>query len=132
MILDYTTRYPEAILLCKPTSQDKELELLFSHVGIPKDILTNQGTSFVSRLMGDLCQLLQVKELRTSVYHLQIFWWSGLIRRSKGCSDSWWTRMARTGTSFSLTFFSLPRRCLKFPQDSRPSSFSLDGALKDC
>lgn len=45
--------------------------ILFSHVGIPKNILTDQGTPFVSKLMGDLCQLLQVKPLWTSVYHPQ-------------------------------------------------------------
>lgn len=32
-----------------------------------KDILTDQSIPFVSKLMGDMCQLLHVKHLRTSV-----------------------------------------------------------------
>lgn len=43
----------------------------FSLVGIPKDLLTNQRTPFISKLMLDLCQLLQVNHLKTSVCHLQ-------------------------------------------------------------
>lgn len=56
-ILDYATRYPEAIPLRKVTSKNitKELFLLMSHVGIPKEILTDQCTPFMSRLMADLC-----------------------------------------------------------------------------
>lgn len=60
VILEYATRYPKAIPLQKGTSQNitRELVLLLSHVGIPKDLLTNQGTSFMSKLMSDLCRLL--------------------------------------------------------------------------
>lgn len=36
-----------------------ELMLLFSHAGTTKDILMEQGTLFVSRLMQDFCCLLQ-------------------------------------------------------------------------
>lgn len=61
---------------CKPPAvqlwvRQKELMLLFSRVGIPKEILTDQGMPFMSKLMVDLYQLLQVKHLRTSVYHHQ-------------------------------------------------------------
>lgn len=57
VILDYASRYPEAIPLCKATTPaiTKELFLLCSWVGIPLEILTDQGTSFMSRLMADLC-----------------------------------------------------------------------------
>lgn len=71
MIVDYATTYPEAVPLQKVTSRNitKELMLLFNHVGIPKDILTNQSTTF--KLMVDLYRLLQGKHLRTSLYHPQ-------------------------------------------------------------
>lgn len=46
--------------------------LLFSQVGIPKDLLTDQGTPFVLKLIGDLGQLLQVKHTTTSIYHPQM------------------------------------------------------------
>jgi transposase InsO family protein len=50
----------------------RELFNLFSRVGIPNEILTNQGTEFMSRLMKELCALLQIKQIRTSVFHPQM------------------------------------------------------------
>ncbi len=80
VVVDYATRYPEAIPLRKATSKAiaQELFLLCSRVGIPAEILTDQGTPFMSRTMADLCRLLQVKQLRTSVYHPQT---DGLVER---------------------------------------------------
>ncbi len=71
---------PEAIPLRKATSKAiaQELFLLCSRVGIPREILTDQGTPFMSRTMADLCRLLQVKQLRTTVYHPQT---DGLVER---------------------------------------------------
>lgn len=72
-------RYPEAIPFSKATLKNiaKELILLFSRVGIPKDQLTNQGTPFVSVLITDLCWLLQVRHLQPSVCHPQT---DGLVK----------------------------------------------------
>ncbi|KAK3520329.1 hypothetical protein QTP70_021364 [Hemibagrus guttatus] len=44
VMMDYATRYPEAVPLRKATSRNLAMELLmlFSHVGIPKDALTDQ------------------------------------------------------------------------------------------
>ncbi len=80
VIVDYAARYPEAITLRKATAKNiaQELFMLFSRVGIPAEILTDQGTPFMSRLMADLCRLLQVKQLRTTVYHPQT---DGLIEQ---------------------------------------------------
>uniref|UniRef100_A0A3B1KDF6 Gypsy retrotransposon integrase-like protein 1 n=1 Tax=Astyanax mexicanus TaxID=7994 RepID=A0A3B1KDF6_ASTMX len=80
VMVDYATRYPDAVPLRKATSKAiaKELVLLMSRVGIPKEILTDQGTPFVSKLMNDLCRLLQVKRLTTSVWHPQT---DGLVER---------------------------------------------------
>ncbi|KAL1263646.1 hypothetical protein QQF64_006385 [Cirrhinus molitorella] len=73
VIVDYATRYPDAIPLRKATAKNiaQELFLLSSRVGIPAEILTNQGTPFMSRLMAEICRLLRVKQLRTSIYHPQ-------------------------------------------------------------
>ncbi|KAK3550169.1 hypothetical protein QTP86_021198 [Hemibagrus guttatus] len=50
VMVDYATRYPKAVPLWKATSRNvtRELLALFSRVGIPKDILTDQGTPFTS------------------------------------------------------------------------------------
>ncbi|KAL1281507.1 hypothetical protein QQF64_000310 [Cirrhinus molitorella] len=62
VIVDYATRYPEAIPLRKATSKAiaQELFLLASQVSIPAEILTDQGTPFMSRLMADLFRLVRV------------------------------------------------------------------------
>lgn len=52
-------------------ARQKDLALLFSRVGILKDILPDQGTPFTSQLLQDLYQLLQVWHLRVLVYHPQ-------------------------------------------------------------
>uniref|UniRef100_A0A9J7Z6B4 Gypsy retrotransposon integrase-like protein 1 n=1 Tax=Cyprinus carpio carpio TaxID=630221 RepID=A0A9J7Z6B4_CYPCA len=80
VIVDYATRYPEAVPLRKATAKSiaQELFLLASRVGLPSEILTDQGTPFMSRLMAVLCRLLRVKRLRTTVYHPQT---DGLVER---------------------------------------------------
>uniref|UniRef100_A0A8C5BU63 Gypsy retrotransposon integrase-like protein 1 n=1 Tax=Gadus morhua TaxID=8049 RepID=A0A8C5BU63_GADMO len=80
VILDYATRYPEALPLRAATSKAvaRELVLLFSRVGLPKEILTDQGSCFMSRVVKELLKLLQVSQLRTSVYHPQT---DGLVER---------------------------------------------------
>uniref|UniRef100_A0A9J7ZY96 Integrase catalytic domain-containing protein n=1 Tax=Cyprinus carpio carpio TaxID=630221 RepID=A0A9J7ZY96_CYPCA len=80
VIMDYATRYPEAIPLRKATTKAiaQELFLLFSQVGIPSQILTDQGTLFMSRMMADVCKLLKVQQLSTMVYHPQT---DGLVER---------------------------------------------------
>ncbi|KAI2653740.1 Retrovirus-related Pol polyprotein [Labeo rohita] len=80
VVVDYATRYPEAVPLHKATAKNiaRELFLLFSRVGLPSEILTDQGTPFMSRLMADLAHLLKVKQIRTSVYHPQT---DGLVEK---------------------------------------------------
>ena len=56
----------------------RELFHLFSLLGIPREILTDQGTVFMSRVMKDVCNLLRIKQVRTSVYHPQK---DGLVER---------------------------------------------------
>lgn len=46
-------------------------------MGLPKDLLKEQGISFVPKLIMDVSQLLQVKQIHTSVYHPQT---NGLVQ----------------------------------------------------
>uniref|UniRef100_A0A8C5C6I6 Gypsy retrotransposon integrase-like protein 1 n=1 Tax=Gadus morhua TaxID=8049 RepID=A0A8C5C6I6_GADMO len=80
LVVDYATRYPEALPLRAATAKAvaRELMLLFSRVGIAKEVLTDQGSCFMSRVMKEVLSLLQVKQLRTSVYHPQT---DGLVER---------------------------------------------------
>ncbi|KAI5094884.1 hypothetical protein C0J45_14959, partial [Silurus meridionalis] len=73
IISDYATRYPEAFPLHSITTPKiiNALIQLFSWVGIPEEILTDQGTNFTSRLMKHLHRQLGITAIKTSPYHLQ-------------------------------------------------------------
>uniref|UniRef100_A0A8C1SK78 Gypsy retrotransposon integrase-like protein 1 n=1 Tax=Cyprinus carpio TaxID=7962 RepID=A0A8C1SK78_CYPCA len=80
VIVDYATRYPEAVALRNISAKSvaDALFRLISRVGIPKEILTDQGTAFMSRTLSELYELLGIKAVRTSVYHPQT---DGLVER---------------------------------------------------
>ena len=69
-ICDYATRYPEAIPLSNTEAVriTRELVGVFVRVGVPDEILTDQGPNFMSSLLH---QLLQIKRIRTTPYHPQ-------------------------------------------------------------
>ncbi len=50
VICDYATRYPEAVLMKSIDAEQvaEELVKFFSRVGIPREILTDQGINFTS------------------------------------------------------------------------------------
>ena len=80
VLVDYATRYPEAVPLRNISAKSvvQDLFQIISHVGIPKEILTDQGTSFMSRTLRELYELLGIRSIRTSVYHPQT---DGLVER---------------------------------------------------
>ena len=80
VICDYATRYPEAVPMKAIDAEAvaEELMKLVSRVGIPKEILTDQGTNFTSRLLAELYRLLHVNALQTSPYHPQT---DGMVER---------------------------------------------------
>ena len=80
VLVDYATWYPKALPLRAATAKAvaKELMLLFSRVGIAREVLTDQGSCFMSQVMRELLSLLQVKRLRILVYHPQT---DGLVER---------------------------------------------------
>ena len=78
------TKYPEAIALRRVDNEsvlDAMVEI-FSRHGIPQTILTDQGSVFMSRLTKQLCELLKVKQVRTSPYHPQS---DGALERWHAC-----------------------------------------------
>lgn len=72
VLCDYSTRYPEAVPLKNADAETvaEELVTIFSRVGIPQKVLTDQGSNFQSQLLQDFCRLLHVDAIRTSFYHL--------------------------------------------------------------
>ena len=80
VICDYATRYPEAVPLHSIDAQHvaEELMQVFARVGIPQEILTDQGTKFTSQLLKEVYRLLHIQPIRTSPYHPQT---DGLVKR---------------------------------------------------
>ncbi|KAF7643600.1 hypothetical protein LDENG_00236720 [Lucifuga dentata] len=80
VVCDYATRYPEAF----PLKNIKAWQIvncfiqLFSRVGIPKEIIMDQGTNFTSQLLKDVYSLLGIHGVKTSPYHSQT---DGLVER---------------------------------------------------
>ena len=69
-LVDYATRYPEAIALKRidtPTVAEALVDM-FSRLGIPEEILSDLGTQFVSECMEDGNRLLSIRHLTTTPY----------------------------------------------------------------
>ena len=80
VICDYATRYPEAIpLRCTDTHRvAEELIVFFSRMGIPREILSDQGSNFIFQLLKEIYRLLPIHPIRTTPYHPQT---DGLVER---------------------------------------------------
>ena len=50
-------------------------------MGVPKEVLTDQGSQFTSRLFTNLCDRLKIKKIRSSPYHPQS---NGALERFHG------------------------------------------------
>ncbi|XP_072246328.1 uncharacterized protein nfic isoform X1 [Leuresthes tenuis] len=73
VITDYATRYPEVFPLKSIKAKSVAFSLIqfFSRVGFPCEILTDQGTNFMSGLLKQVYKLLGIRRLRTTPYHPQ-------------------------------------------------------------
>ena len=82
-VVDYATRYPEAVPLKKIDSETvaEALVDIYSRVGIPREVLTDQGKQFTSDLMKAVGRLLSIKQLTTTPYHPSC---NGLVERFNG------------------------------------------------
>jgi len=76
VVCNYTTRYLEAVPLKSINAEPvvEELVLVFSWVGVPKEILMDQGSTFTSQLLKEIYHLQHVHSIRTTPYHLQTLW----------------------------------------------------------
>ena len=83
VVVDYATRYPEAIAVKSTDAETvaQELVNIFARLGIPDELLTDQGSNFVSELLNQLSSLLRIRRIKTSPYHPQT---DGLVERFNG------------------------------------------------
>ncbi|KAJ8035594.1 hypothetical protein HOLleu_19322 [Holothuria leucospilota] len=80
VIMDYATRYPEAIPMKSIESERIAEEFLnvFSRMGFPSEVLTDQGPQFVSNVMKEVSRLMSIKQLTTTPYNPKC---NGLVER---------------------------------------------------
>ena len=70
-IVDLATRYPEAVALPRIEAERvaEALMVVFSRLGVPNEILSDNGTQFVSGVMKEVSRLLGVRQFHTTPYH---------------------------------------------------------------
>ena len=70
-MVDYATRYPEAIPLKSVTTVEvaEAMVDMFSRLGVPEEILSDQGAQFMSEVMQEVSRMLSVKRLVSTPYH---------------------------------------------------------------
>lgn len=70
-MVDYATRFPEAIPLKSVTTVEvaEAMVDMFSRLGVPEEILSDQGVQFMSEVMQEVSRLLSVKRIVSTPYH---------------------------------------------------------------
>ncbi|XP_076435072.1 uncharacterized protein LOC143274949 [Babylonia areolata] len=86
-LMDYATRYPEAVPLKRIDTETvaETLVDLFSRLGVPDEILSDLGTQFVSNCMKEVARLLSIRQLTTTPYHPMC---NGLVEKYNGTLKS--------------------------------------------
>ena len=69
-LVDYATRYPEAIPLKTTHSRviAEALISVFSRVGLPNEIVSDQGSNLIGELMTQLYELLGISHIKVAPY----------------------------------------------------------------
>lgn len=72
-LVDYATHYSKTVPLCNMRVDmiAREQAQVFTHMGIPKQLVTNQRTSFMKEVLQAVWWLLGVQSLHTSLYYPQ-------------------------------------------------------------
>ncbi|KAK7495409.1 hypothetical protein BaRGS_00013348 [Batillaria attramentaria] len=81
--VDYATRYPEAVPLPSIEAERvaEALREMWTRLGVPREVLTDNGAQFASELMSEVNRLLCIRGLTTTPYHAQC---NGLVERFNG------------------------------------------------
>ena len=81
VFIDYLTKRPKVFATADKTSVTIA-ELLVEHImsrhGVPSDLLSDQGTAFLSKLTLDVYKIMGIQKTNTTVYHPQT---DGLVER---------------------------------------------------
>ena len=78
---DYLTKWVEAFPISDQRAETIAklfVENIVCHHGVPEELLTDRGSNFLSELIQEVCELLGIKKINTSGYHLQC---DGLVKK---------------------------------------------------
>ena len=91
-IIYYATRYPEAVALSGIETERvaEALVDVFSRVGVPREMLSDQGSQFTSDVMKEVSRLLSMKRITTTPYHPMC---NGLVEKFNGTLKQMLKRM---------------------------------------
>ena len=90
------TRWPEAIPLKSITARSVATGLLdiFSRVGIPRQLLSDQGAQFTGSVLKHVCEGLHIEAIKTTPYHPE---GNGVVERMHGPLCAMLKKAAREG-----------------------------------
>jgi transposase InsO family protein len=62
---------------------------MFTHFGVPRDIVTDQRAYFISKLMQSITQQYQIKHQKSSLYHPRA---NGQVESTKNVLEAIWNK----------------------------------------
>ncbi|GFN97038.1 reverse transcriptase [Plakobranchus ocellatus] len=70
-VVDVATRWVEAVAVKETTTEmvAEALLTIYARLGIPKEILSDHGPQFISDLMNQVCRLIGIKHVYSSIFH---------------------------------------------------------------
>ena len=91
-LVDFATRWPEAVALknIETVTVAEALLQMFSRLGIPQEILSDNGSQFTSEMMTETHRLMSIRPLFTTPYHPQ---GNGLCEKMNGTLKKMLRRM---------------------------------------
>ena len=69
--MDYATKWPEAFALRNITTET-------ARIGMPEELLSDNASNFMSKVMKQYCETTRIKKLKISPYHPQT---NGMVER---------------------------------------------------
>ena len=80
IVMDYATKWPEAFALRNVTTETVVhcLVEMTARIGVPKELLSDNGSNFMSKVMKQYCETTGIKQLKISPYHPQT---DGMVER---------------------------------------------------
>ena len=81
VFMDYLTKWPEVFLAMDQTALTIAkllVEEVISQHGVPRELLSDRGASFLSKLLAEICSLMGINKVNTTAYHPQT---DGLVER---------------------------------------------------